>query len=150
MGTDINIVNLDDFKKKHIAVLCLPGLESFLPAIVEHLGKKHFVRTCYSKSISEMEELIAWADLVFIEYCNELAIELTQHSKMLEEKRVIIRLHSYESMSGYVQHIKWSVVDSLIFVAEHIKNLVLKQMPGLENPELNPPEIFVIPNGVPV
>ena len=147
---NINIVNLDDFKKKHIAVLCLPGLESFLPAIVEHLSKKHFVRTCYSKSLQEMEELIAWADLVMIEWCNELAIELTQKSKMLEEKRVIIRLHSYEALSGYVQHVRWSVVDALVFVAEHIKNLVLKQMPGLENPELNPPEIFVIPNGVPV
>lgn len=147
---NINIVNLDDYQKKHIAVLCLPGLESFLPAIVEHLSKKHFVRTCYSKSLQEMEELIAWSDCVFIEWCNELAIELTQKSKMLEERRVIIRLHSYEALSGYVQHIKWSVVDSLIFVASHIKDLVLKQMLGLENPELNPPEIFVIPNGVPV
>jgi hypothetical protein len=147
---NINIVNLDDYQKKHIAVLCLPGLESFLPAIVEHLGKKHFVRTCYSKSLQEMEELIAWADLVILEWANELAVELTQKSKMLEEKRVIIRLHSYEALSGYVQHIKWSVVDSLIFVASHIKDLVLKQMPGLENPELNPPEIFVISNGVPI
>lgn len=147
---NINIVQLDDFQKKHIAVLCLPGLESFLPAIVEHLSKKHFVRTCYSKSIQEMEELIAWADCVFIEWANELAVELTQKSKVLEEKRVIIRLHSYEALSGYVQHIKWSVVDSLVFVASHIKNLALKQLPGLAKPELNPPEIFVIPNGVPI
>ena len=145
---NINIVDLDDFRKKHIAVLCLPGLESFLPAIVEHLGKKHFVRTCYSKSLQEMEELIAWADLVILEWANELAIELTQHSKMLEEKRVIIRLHSYEALSGFPQKVRWSVVDSLVFVCNHIRDLVLKQLPGLANSELNPPEIFVIPNGV--
>ena len=147
---NINIVNLDDFRKKHIAVLCLPGLESFLPAIVEHLSKKHFVRICYSKSLQEMEELIAWADLIWVEWANELAIELTQKSKVLAEKQVILRIHSYEVLSGFLQHIVWSKISAIIFVAEHIKNLALKQLPGLANPELDPPEILVIPNGVPV
>ena len=147
---NINIVNLDDYQKKHIAVLCLPGLESFLPAIIEHLSKKHFVRICYSKSLQEMEELIAWSDLVLIEWCNELAIELTQHSKMLAEKQVILRIHSYEVLSGFLQHIVWDKISAIVFVCNHMRDLALKQLPGLANSELNPPEIFVIPNGVPV
>lgn len=145
---DIDIVELDDFKKAHIAVLCLPGLESFLSDIVEYLSQDHLVKTFYTNSMSELEVGIEWADLVFIEWCNDLAIQLTQNSKLLEEKKVIIRLHSYEALSGYVQHVRWTVVDCLLFVADHIKEIVLKQMPGLTNPDLNPPDIFVVPNGV--
>jgi len=145
---DINVVQLDDFKKAHIAVLCLPGLESFLGNIVEHLSKKHFVRTCYSKSLAEMEEVINWSDLVLIEWANELAIELTQKVKALEDKKVILRIHSYEVLSNFLPAIDFRKIDVVIFVAEHIKSIAVRQLPGLLNPALNPPEIVVIPNGV--
>lgn len=154
---DIKIINLDDQiienkmdKKSKIAVLCLPGLEAFLTDIVEYLKKDYDVRTCYSKMTPELEAAIAWADIVWLEWANELAIELTQKVAALENKKVIVRLHSYEALSGYVQKIKWSVVDVIIFVANHIKQFVLQQMPGFMNPMLNPPEMFVVPNGVKV
>jgi hypothetical protein len=94
--------------------------------------------------------LIAWADCVFIEWANELAVELTQKSKVLAEKQVILRIHSYEVLSGFLQHIVWDKISAIVFVCNHMRDLALKQLPGLAKPELNPPEIFVIPNGVPV
>jgi len=145
---DIDIVQLDDFRKQHIAVLCLPGLESFLSDIVEHLKQKYSVRTCYSNSLAEMEEVVGWADAVFLEWGNELTVEVTNKIKALEDKKVILRIHSYEVLSGYLPAINWRVIDQIIFVAKHIKDIAVRQLPGLLNPALNPPEMIIVPNGV--
>ena len=145
---DIKIVEMDDFRKKHIAVLCLPGLEGFLGDIVEHLRKEYIVTTCYSKDMAELERAIKDADLCFFEWCNELFVEASQKLPILAEKKVIVRLHSYEALSGFVPHARWSVCDVLIFVAKHIQDLVVQQLPGLLNKDLNPPEMVIIPNGV--
>ena len=64
----------------------------------------------------------------------------------MAEKQVIIRLHSYESLSNFATQINWPVVNHLIFVAEHIKEIVLKSIPKL--PELV--DISIVPNGVEV
>ena len=144
---DIKIVEMDDFRKKHIAVLCLPGLEGFLGDIVEHLKKEYIVTTCYSKDMAELERAIKDADIIFLDWLNELAVELTK-SNLLDGKKVIVRGHSYEMLSGYLPHISFSKISVLIFVAEHMKQLAVIQIPGLLNPAMNPPEIFVVPNGV--
>ena len=141
---DINVVQLDDFRKQRIGVLCLPGLETFLPPIVEYLKKTYSVRTYYGRTLLEIESLVEWADIVWIEWCNELAVETTNRIPSLVDKKVLIRLHSYEALANYVQAVKWSVVDSLIFVAEHIKNIVCQYLPSL--PDLV--DIYIVHNGV--
>ena len=141
---DINIVQLDDFRKQRVCVLCLPGLETFLPPIIEHLKKTYSVRTYYGKALFEIKSLIEWADIVWIEWCNELAIEATNKIPALVDKKVIIRLHSYEALANYVQVVKWSVVDSLIFVAEHIRDIVCQYLPKLSDLV----DIYVVHNGV--
>jgi len=141
---DINIVQLDDFRKKHIAVLCLPGLEGFLKDIVAHLSKDYLVRTCYSGAIAELEDAIKWADLVFLEWGNQLAIELTQKVPSLAEKKVLLRIHSYEVLSGFLPQINWGVINDVIFVAEHIKALAIRQIPNL----VEMVDIHVVPNGI--
>lgn len=141
---NIEIIGMDDFQKQRIGIVCLPGLESFLPAIVKHLEKTYTVKTCYNRTISEIEAVVEWADIVWIEWCNELAIEMTNKMPVLAEKKVIIRLHSYEAFSNYVQAAKWSMIDSVIFVAAHIRDIVLKSIPRLS--ELV--DIHVVHNGV--
>jgi len=142
--SDINIVPINEVSQKRIGVVCLPGLESFLPAIVDHLKKDYVVRTCYSRSVQDIESIVAWADLVWIEWCNELAIEMTNKLVVLAGKKVVIRLHSYEALSNYVPAVNWKVVDSVIFVADHIKDIVLKQFPKLAALV----EMHVVNNGV--
>ncbi len=127
-----------------IAVVCLPGLQSFLGDIVDFLGKNNEIRTCYSNQKQEIETCIHWADTVWLEWANELAIELTQHSNCLDGKRVLCRLHSYEAFNGYADKIVWEKISDLIFVAEHIKNIVVQQVPNL----LDRVNVHVVPNGV--
>ena len=143
---DIEIVEIDDFKKQRVGVLCLPGLESFLGDIVEHLKKTYSVKTCYSNSMAEIEKVVSWCDIALFEWANELLIQATQQLPILTEKQVLVRLHSYEALSNFAQQINWGVVDSLVFVADHIKQIVLKQIPNL--PELV--DIHIVPNGVKV
>ena len=41
--------------RTRLAVICLPGLESFLGEIVNHAKAAHEVRTCYSANKQELE-----------------------------------------------------------------------------------------------
>jgi len=134
-----------EIPERKIAVLCLPGLQSFLGDIVDFFNEKYRVRTCYSNNNKEIEDTIHWADVVWIEWANELAIALTNHPTVLNGKHLVCRLHSYEALAGFVQKVKWEKIDDLIFVAKHIKDIVLQQVPNLSSIVNN---IHIIPNGV--
>ena len=136
-----NVVKIENEIK--IAVVCMPGLESFLPDIVHSLEEKYSVQTCYSKDMNEIATVIEWCDLVWIEWANELAIHITNELPV-EDKQVIIRLHSYEALYGYCTQIKWEVVDALIFVAQHIKELLSRQQIKLPKDLVT----YIVPNGV--
>jgi glycosyltransferase involved in cell wall biosynthesis len=131
--------------RSKIAVLCLPGLESFLKDIVDFLKTGHDVRVCYSTTGRDIESAIMWSDIVWLEWANELTIKLTSHPTLLEGKRVICRLHSYEALAGFATKINWKNICDLIFVAGHIKDIVLQQVPSLPDIVGN---IHVVPNGI--
>ena len=128
-----------------IAILCLPGLESFLKEIVPFFGQRHEVKTVYSSDASQLLEAIRWSDIVWLEWANDLAVALTREPKALQGKRVICRLHSYEAFSGFTGSIKWEHVDDLIFVGEHIRVHVLRQVPDIT---VKVKRIHVVPTGV--
>jgi glycosyltransferase involved in cell wall biosynthesis len=128
-----------------VSVLCLPGLESFLKDIVAFLKTKYEVRPCYSTEGKDIESAIRWADAIWLEWANELTIKLTDHPTLLECKHVICRLHSYEALAGFATRINWKNISDLIFVAEHIKKIVLQQVPNLPDMVRN---IHIVPNGI--
>ncbi len=132
-------------RRAKIAVLCLPGLQSFLGDIVGYLKTKYDVRTCYSNNNQEIESAVQWADLVWLEWANELTVALTNHSTLLDGKHIICRLHSYEAFSGFARKIKWEKIDDLVFVAKHIKDIVVQQVPEVIERVKN---IRIVPNGV--
>jgi tetratricopeptide (TPR) repeat protein len=141
----LKIVSSPDQDQSKIAVLCLPGLESFLKDIVDFLKTRYEVRVCYSTTGQDIESAIMWSDIVWLEWANELTIKLTSHPTLLEGKHVICRLHSYEALAGFATNINWKNICDLIFVAEHIKNIVLQQVPSLPDIVGN---IHVVPNGI--
>lgn len=133
---------------KRISILCLPGFESFLDNIISYLGTKYDVRMCYSSDKSEIVAAIRWAEVLWLEWCNELTMYVTtQQGTALQGKKVICRLHSYEALSGYVTQIDWRRIDDLVFVAEHVRDIVLQQLAGIGIHVLRF-GIHVIPNGI--
>lgn len=85
--------------------------------------------------------LIEWADVVFVEWC-------IPHAALLNlidpgNTRVIIRLHSYEAFTGWPHLLDFSRVDDLLFVSEHLRDLVVDSVPALS--EHHAPALHVLP-----
>ncbi len=139
-------VSAPDQDQSKIAVICSPGLESFLGNIVYFLKTRYEVRVCYTTNVQEINSAIMWSDIVWLEWANELTIALANHPEnILKDKHVICRLHSYEAIDIEIKKINWKNIDDLIFVAEHIKNIALQQVPDLPDMVKN---IHLVPNGI--
>jgi glycosyltransferase involved in cell wall biosynthesis len=127
-----------------IAFCCLPELTTFIEPIAIHFEKQgNEVRRCYSSDGFNIGNAITWAEVVWIEWANELAVTVTNSPgwKELKNKRKIIRLHSYEVLHGQSSQVKWDNVDDVIFVAEHVKWVAQGMHPTLKG-------CHVVPNGV--
>lgn len=83
----------------------------------------------------------AWADVVWLEWCDQNAIDA---SFLTWNCPVICRLHSYEAYSNFIDRVQWQNIDHLVFVAEHIKKLALRRYPDLSRVV----KMSVIPNGI--
>ena len=109
-----------------IAFLCLPGLDNFLKDIVETFSLGYDVRLVVTKDGNQIAEAIKWADIVWLEWANDLAIFATNNVPEIQNKKVVCRLHGYEIFGGYPQKINWEMIDKLIFVNNHKKELFEK------------------------
>jgi|GEM_PF-3262270 len=128
-----------------IAFLCTPGMENFLADVTRHFAEDYEVRSVYSGRNDEINAAVAWADTIWVEWANEMAVALSEGLPPAINKRVICRLHSYEAFAGFASRIRWERIDDLIFVAEHIRDYVLTQRPDIKT---RVKRVHVIPNGV--
>lgn len=131
---------------KKVAFLCQKGLETFIEPVVKEFEKyteEYQIHRYYCNTQAEVIAAVKWADVVFLEWANEIAIFATQIFD-LRKKGVIVRLHSYEALSNMPQQVDWSVVDYLVFVAPHIREIVKRHIPDIEERTCTK----VIPNGL--
>ena len=131
--------------KTKIAFLCLPNLASFLGEIIDNLEADYEVLTCFDDRLDNVRTAVEWADVVWLEWANQLTTTLTNQPGLLNGKHVICRLHSYEAFDGFVPQVKWDEIDDLIFVADHIRDHVRRQQPDLDQ---RVKRIHVVPNGI--
>jgi glycosyltransferase involved in cell wall biosynthesis len=125
---------------RKLAIVCLPGLDNFLQWTEKIVCFE--VRIFLVKTEQDIQEAVAWGDIVFFEWANESAIHGIPIAKSAG-KPVVLRLHSYEALSGFAQEIPWNDVDRVVFVAEHMIDITERLVPGIRY--LNP---FVIQNGI--
>lgn len=116
---------------KKISFICLAGLDQFIDPIIEGLSVNYNIRKFIIRTQQEIYNAIDWADIVWLEWCNEAAIVGTNYEG-IRGKKVIIRLHSYEIFRDFTKKINWAVVDKLIFVAPHIREILKGFLPGIE------------------
>jgi len=116
---------------KKIGFVCLAGLDQFIDPIIEGLSDNYNVRKFIIRNQQEIYNAIDWADIVWFEWCNQTAIIGTNYEE-IEGKKVIIRLHSYEVFSNFPKQINWPVVDKLILVAPHIREILKEFIPDIE------------------
>lgn len=90
-----------------------------------------------------LRPLFDWADVIFVEWCTPLAWAFTLIDP--GTTRIVVRLHSFEAFSIWPHLVDYSRIDALVFVSEHLKDLVETAVPRLRTAAT---ERLVIPNGV--
>jgi|LSQX01.1.fsa_nt_gb polysaccharide pyruvyl transferase WcaK-like protein len=136
-----NIVKQDT----KIAFLCLPGLDNFLKDIVETFSLGYDVKLVVTTDGNQISEAIKWADIVWLEWANDLAIFATNQIPEIQNKKVVCRLHRYEAFTQFPEKINWKNVDFLIFVAESMKKTFHELHPNIN---LNGCKEEIVYNGV--
>ncbi|MDI3478560.1 MAG: hypothetical protein PWQ59_2085, partial [Thermoanaerobacterium sp.] len=119
-------------KDTKIAFLCLPGLDNFLKDIVETFSLGYDVKLVVSTDGNEITEAIKWADIVWLEWANDLAVFATNKVPEIANKKVICRLNGSEIFSKFPEKINWGNIDQLIFVSETMKKIFHQLHPNLD------------------
>ena len=115
-------------RKIRIGFFCGPGLDNFIKPIVKYFEDYYDVRLETSTDQGKLGESLQWADIIWLEWANEMAAFITHKMKsLIEDKPVIVRIHSYEAVHGLVGKVDWTLVHSSIFVSQHVRNLTSQQ-----------------------
>jgi len=115
---------------KKVSVICMSGLDNFIDNIIDGLSDGYMVRKFIVKTDKEIYNAIDWGDIIWLEWANQSAIIATNYER-IKDKKVVLRLHSYEVFTDYPKQINWDVVDRLIFVAPHIRDILDEMSPGI-------------------
>ena len=130
-----------------VAIICSPGMDNHLGEVKDYFCEKYETKICVNGNQEEIFNSLKWADIVWIEWADQTAINVSNFERLLLGKQVILRLHSYEAFTKYLDYIKWSTITDLIFVADHIKDIVIEKYPTIKS---NVDRIHVIKNGIDV
>ncbi|WP_448378344.1 tetratricopeptide repeat protein [Fervidobacterium sp.] len=116
-----------EYKKQYhqdvnIAILCLPGLDNFIHDIADILGEVYNVRLVVSANGNEIVQAYEWADIVWLEWANELAVEVTNKLEK-KGKKIVCRLHPGKLIENqFLYRINWSKIDKIIIGCERLKD----------------------------
>lgn len=118
--------------------------DTFLGPLIPALEQRYDVRFIRAAPGPLLAEAIAWADLIWLEWCWDHAVWAT-NSDCLTGKKCIIRLHSIEALqTRFPAEVNWSRVDRLITVGQDITDILL----GGNPPIADFPRPDIIPNGI--
>ena len=80
---------------------------------------------------------------MFVEWCTALAALLTQVDP---GDTIVVRMHSYEAFTLWPHLMDFSRVDDMVFVSDHLRDLAVAAVPGLQEPDA--PRMHVIANAM--
>ena len=115
--------------------------DSFLRPLLPALRQAFDVRFISAEPGAVLAEAIAWADIVWLEWCWDHAVWATQNG-LLRDKVCLVRLHSIEALqTDFPARIDWAQIDRLVVVSEDIGEIVRDRFRSA-------PLALVIPNGI--
>jgi glycosyltransferase involved in cell wall biosynthesis len=117
--------------------------DSFLAPLIPALERAHEVRFVSLGPGDALAEAIAWADIVWLEWCWDHAVWVTR-SNLLQGRKCIVRLHSIEALqTDFPTQMDWSQVHRLVTVGDDIAGLTRERFPATAGTTMR-----IIPNGV--
>ncbi len=132
------------YKGEKLAIFCLPGLDNFIHDIADILSHIYEVKLVVTTDSNEIVQAYNWADIIWLEWANELTVEITNELPK-GNKKIVCRLHSYEALKYFPKKIKWENIDTLIIVSKHVGEILKKFHPDAYK---RIKQIRIIPNGV--
>lgn len=118
--------------------------DSFLAPLMPALERHYETRFVSVGPGEELAQAIAWADIVWLEWCWDHAVWATRNA-IPPGKPCVVRLHSIEALqTPYPAQMKWSRVTRLVTVGEDITEVLLANFPSV----VDTVPIRVIPNGI--
>lgn len=103
---------------------------SFLAPLIPALSEHYEIRFHSGPPGPELAAAIAWADIVWLEWCWDHAVWATT-SGALGGRPCVVRLHSIEALqTDYPARMDWRQVDALVTVGEDIDALVHERFPA--------------------
>ncbi|GEM_PF-802220 len=117
--------------KKKIVFFCIKKGDNFLGDIIKRLSNVYEVRKIIVTNFNQIDEGMAWADICWFEWCDQLVAYGSKLS-IAKERKVICRLHRYEVFTDFPKNVNWNSVDKLILVTDHLKKLLVSQIPNIE------------------
>lgn len=143
LNKDINDVNCNIHEKKKMVFFVKQGMDSFLGGIITGLSEEYETRKVIVTDYEQIDKGMQWADICWFEWCDELVI-YGSRLPMAKDKKIICRLHRYESLTGYPAQVDWEKVDKLIIVTKHLAKFLQAQIPDISKKV----DIVTINNGV--
>ncbi|MEN3008911.1 tetratricopeptide repeat protein, partial [Pseudothermotoga sp.] len=123
----------DQYKRSEkLAIFCLPGLDNFIKDIADILSNIYDVKLVVTTDSKQIVDAYNWADIVWLEWANEMAVEIT--NKLPKSgKKILCRLHGYESLrQDFLQSINWNMIDEMIFVAHNVQEKTYENAPKVK------------------
>jgi glycosyltransferase involved in cell wall biosynthesis len=118
--------------------------DSFLAPLLPALEQHYETRFITAGPGEDLAAAIAWADIVWLEWCWDHAVWATRNA-IPPGKPCIVRLHSIEALqTQYPAQLDWSRVSRLVTVAGDITDILLTAFPAIAGAV----PIQVIPNGI--
>ena len=112
------------------------GGRAFIDPIGEEIRKKMPIHI----GSAFQPEMADKAKIIWAEWGGKVATEIADYECKAKK---ILRIHAYEAYGETIKHIKFERFDTVIFVAEHIKEYVERKYGKI-------PNAVVIPNGIQV
>ncbi len=110
---------------KNRKIVFLANYTTFLGDIIAYVSKENEVRTYEKPSSGRIREMVSWADIVWVEWCDNIILEV---SRLPGKTPVICRLHSYEVFTDMPKQVHWDKVNHLLFVNPFVRLLFEQQV----------------------
>ncbi|MDR2725032.1 MAG: glycosyltransferase [Candidatus Adiutrix sp.] len=131
-------------KKPRLVLCCAPGMDNFIYELLKGLEPYMRTQALVSAQPPEHLEAIKAANVVWLEWGNQLTEFLSKQHSALEGKQVIVRIHSYEVLDRLADKIDFSRITDVVFVSRLIRDLFLARKPELTGQC----RVHVIHNGI--
>ncbi len=113
--------------KPSLVMCCQKSLETFAMGLCDELDKHAVVRRVVADNFGPLQWPIQTAGVVWLEWAAEMSIQITRTPGLLDGKKVILRLHSFEILSDLAGQINYQPVTDLVFVSRYMRDLFLRR-----------------------